>query len=373
MWSLPMLSSTHADRTPVRCDAPWTTLKGHQWRREELVELDEWVCWVTPHGQVGAEVAHGVPQLHLKQREGTLHVSLRIHILPTSRGAIPLVPALVLRLSLHLSLGLGGLGLLLLLPVAVYLLRRWYLAGALRWLACTSLASLLAVALLSALFAAGGWGLHIHHYFTGMIGYLLSRGTSRVAAVMRAVALGAFIHGLCIWGQPLGIPIWSEGTGTYHMFQGEIETSAQSGAGDGAGSVMWTGAQGQQGGDRVALSWALWGDLRRNCSQPLGEPAAGSPVYVVEMNHVEVYRGPHRSISVRLPAAGPGNPAGRFFFRVGVVSKGLLRGVASASNVLAVRAGHPPVDLYYNETSANACERAYYLLNQPASSLAGYV
>jgi len=143
--------------------------------------------------------------------------------------------------------------------------------------------------LLTLLFSMRNWGPHFHHYFLALLGYLGSRGTSRVAALLRAFCLGAFINGLCFWGNPLSIPMWNYGNGWYPP-EGSIRAGAQGLEG---ASVLWTAAEavraavstnGTQiyGSGGVRLSWALDRDVSRNCSLPveLNESEDGS-VFVV--------------------------------------------------------------------------------------------
>mmetsp|Transcript_10348 Transcript_10348/g.30739 ORF Transcript_10348/g.30739 Transcript_10348/m.30739 type:complete len:314 (+) Transcript_10348:178-1119(+) len=106
---------------------PGGALERRQWRREELAEFQEGVLGVTPHRQVRVEVAHAVPQLHLKQVEGPLDVPLRVDVLPSGgragdagllRPVLRLGPLLLRRHLLPELLSLGcGSGLRCLLPL----------------------------------------------------------------------------------------------------------------------------------------------------------------------------------------------------------------------------------------------------------------
>merc|ERR1712032_768130 len=115
----------------------------------------------------------------------------------------------------------------------------------------------------------------------------------------------------------------------------------------------------------VLLSWALQADIEaNNCSLPVKPVAASADnVFLVEMNHLEVYRGSERWRYLSLPSG-----FSKFYFRVASVSPSV-----SKSKVLAVCDTYPPVDVYYNQSSASACTRANRLRLQPDSSLAGYV
>merc|ERR1719491_2672206 len=50
---------------------------------EQLRKGHEHVPGVAAHGQIWPEIAHGIPLLHLQQREGPLNVLLRVNVLPT--------------------------------------------------------------------------------------------------------------------------------------------------------------------------------------------------------------------------------------------------------------------------------------------------
>merc|ERR1712083_1169807 len=80
--------------------------------------------------------------------------------------------------------------------------------------------------------------------------------------------------------------------------------------------------------------------------------SADLQLFVLEMNHVEVYRGPETSHIVSLPPSD----SGRYFFRVGRLNVGLSSGVLDASLVLPVRSSVPVLDFPYNAT-ADVCDR----------------
>lgn len=133
--------------------------------------------------------------------------------------------------------------------------------------------------------------------------------------------------------------------------------------------VYWTDVDAFADERAVRLSWAPASEIEDgNCSVA----GAEGPQVVVEMNHVEVYRGKGRSQIFPLPRPPPSGEEPYYYFRVGMVNTGIASGVASASGVLAVKAGDEPVDSYYNQ-SAGACERLWLLQDQPASSLRGYL
>lgn len=113
-----------------------------------------------------------------------------------------------------------SLGLLALTPLILRLLWHWYRAGFLRQLVLGFGAGCCGFVALTLLFSYEDWGPHLHHYFLGLLGYLAARGHTRVAAVTRNLALGALIHGLCIWGAPEHIPLWQEGAGWYPESEG---------------------------------------------------------------------------------------------------------------------------------------------------------
>ncbi|CAK0893888.1 unnamed protein product [Prorocentrum cordatum] len=253
-------------------------------------------------------------------------------------------------------------GVLLVVPSAVVILRDWHRAGKLSRFALKTLACVIATVLLTLLFSTQDYGIHLHHYFVGLLGYLAARGPSRTAAVVRALSLGAFINGMARWGEPAGIPIWSVGAGRYPT-AGTVDTSSLGAA------VLWTDVGAVAEERAVRLSWAPADEVDGSSCSAAGEEG---PQVVVEMNHVEVYRGHDRSQVFPLPQAPASGEEPYYYFRVGVVSTGIASGVSSASRVLAVRAGDEPVGPYYNET-ATACERLWLLQHQPPSSLRGYL
>eukprot|EP00927_Polykrikos_kofoidii_P078718 TRINITY_DN75533_c0_g1_i1.p1 TRINITY_DN75533_c0_g1~~TRINITY_DN75533_c0_g1_i1.p1 ORF type:complete len:661 (-),score=36.56 TRINITY_DN75533_c0_g1_i1:3-1985(-) len=256
-----------------------------------------------------------------------------------------------------------------LLPIVAYLLRAWHRAGLLCMFACRTLKGCCVIILLTILFETKGWGLHLHHYFIGAVCYLGSRGPSRVAIVVRAVCLGVFVEGLATWGDPAGIPIWSEGEGALGLTRKANVKSS----GNMSSSVVWTSVDllGGAGGG-VHLSWALISDLERSsCSLPVVSTASEGSVFVVEMNHVEVYRGSNRSWTFRFPSTS--RDARRFYFKVGEVQTSFLTSaVVSSTPVLPVRTLWPPVE-NYPDPGANACERAAAFLRQPTSSVENFV
>jgi hypothetical protein len=257
-------------------------------------------------------------------------------------------------------------GVLLVVPGAVVILWDWHRAGKLRRFVLKMLAGVIAIVLLTLLFSTQNYGIHLHHYFIGLVGYLAARGPSRTAAVVRALSLGAFINGMARWGEPTGIPIWS--------FDPIAETVATSAAGD---SIQWTDVNALVHERAVRLWWAPASEIEEGNCSVAGEEG---PQVVVEMNHMEVYRGHSRSQVFPLPQPPTSGEEPYYYFRVGLVSTGASSGVASASQVLAVKAGDQPVDLWWGDPDleldlpwAGACERRQLLQNQPAFSLQGYL
>lgn len=261
---------------------------------------------------------------------------------------------------------LYSVGAASLVPMVCILLRRWYQAKCLRWLVCVLLGGTTATVILSLIFSTVDWGLHLHHYFTSLIGYLFARGRSRPAMIFRAFCLGALVDGICRWGQPQNLPIWSEGSG-WLPDTGEIDAASRAAKRD--MMVLWTGVDLHASNREVTLSWSLLGDLRERCLNQSRATNETAPVFVVEMNHIEVYRGPNLSWTFAFPPSVLSSTASRHvYFRVGTVERGMSRGVASASKVLAVNASWPPVEFYYS-ASADICDRVVALQNQPRWSL----
>merc|ERR1712216_41277 len=154
--------------------------------------------------------------------------------------------------------------------------------------------SALALASVTILFKTADWGLHLHHYFLGICGYFGARGNSRVAAIARALCLGVFINGFTLWGEYTYLALWAAGEG-WEPPTGVIETEGSS------SGVMWTAAEVALGHRSVLLSWAMGDDVfTDNCSLPVIPPSSDE-VFVVEMNHIEVYRGFQRSHNFTLP------------------------------------------------------------------------
>jgi len=264
-----------------------------------------------------------------------------------------------------------GTGAAVVMPAVCCICRQWYRARCLRWLICFALSAAAAIIIMTLIFSTADWGLHIHHYFISLTGYLFARGRSRLATAFRAFCLGAFVNGLVRWGRPEDIPIWHPGSG-WLPDSGKVDAAAV--AASRAARVVWTAVDVLAGG-KVTLAWGLVGDLQKSCDNPPQATGDAAPVYVVEMNHVEVYRGHSTSWTFALPPAiltGNGNVSGHAYFRVGAVNRGANTGISSASRVLAVRSSTPPTEVYYN-SSADACQRASVLQGQPPSSLAGFI
>mmetsp|Transcript_145661 Transcript_145661/g.369646 ORF Transcript_145661/g.369646 Transcript_145661/m.369646 type:complete len:731 (-) Transcript_145661:35-2227(-) len=277
-------------------------------------------------------------------------------------------------------------GAALLAPLAIVVLRRWYRSGKMRSCVCSSCKACAALLLITILITPAGCNLHLHHYFVGLMGWLAARGNSRAAMVARALSLGAIINGICLFGI---LPMWDVGHGWY-------PTNAVIDSGSAGTSVQWTGVEaGRVDANGTAtelhLSWALVRGLDTNgCSggprsdlvandlnssvldandwNPWAQAPAASPRFVLEMNHVEVYRGASTSFTVPLPPSD----SGRYFFRVGRLRAGWSGGVDDASLVLPVRSAEPLFDFPYNAT-ADVCERMRMLQARPVSSLSGYI
>eukprot|EP00913_Durusdinium_trenchii_P001689 g1563.t1 len=273
---------------------------------------------------------------------------------------------------------------------------------------------------LTLLFSTSGWGLHLHHYFIALMCYLASRGKSNCSAVARALCLGALINGLSHWGETYQIPIWTEGTGWYPP-SGNVDA----GAWGNDDQVILTAAERVNQSEEILLRWAFVKDLiSSNCSlDPQQErsvpkpkannipvyqtlravvkgtcrlrfsvtchtcdcgirrypcnfaPQQDSSIFVVEMNHIEIYRGPQRSLRFLPPApVSSSSSSSSVFVRVGRVSPGLSRQVISATQVLALRATRtgPALTWPYASTTDD-CEKATVIVQQPSSTLEGYL
>eukprot|EP00929_Paragymnodinium_shiwhaense_P022884 TRINITY_DN14482_c0_g1_i4.p1 TRINITY_DN14482_c0_g1~~TRINITY_DN14482_c0_g1_i4.p1 ORF type:complete len:507 (-),score=63.36 TRINITY_DN14482_c0_g1_i4:275-1657(-) len=259
-------------------------------------------------------------------------------------------------------------------PAVAFLLRAWYKAGMLRWLACVCCGSSGVVLVLTILFALRGFGLHLHHYFVGLVGYMLSRGHSRVAAICRALCLGLFLDGIAGWGDPSGIPIWSKGSGWSPDIGGTASAAFSSELSN--ESLLWTSATSSDDGESISLTWASKGELLESeCMLPMVLNASQDNIYVLELNHVELYRGPARSVTVTFPT-----DASVFYFRVGAVNRGVRQGVKTKTSVVlpVLRGASQPVAHYYGYNVTNmsiddACTRAVILQDQPAQMYAGYI
>lgn len=263
-----------------------------------------------------------------------------------------------------------GIGTLALLPAICWLLRVWYKAKCLHKFLGMLVSSGISIIILTLIFSTVNWGLHLHHYFSSSVGFLFARGTSRTARLFRAFCLGAIINGLCRWGRPADIPIWQEGSG-WLPDQGEVDSGAK--YTDHSRQVLWTGVELMPNSYAVNLSWARYDNLRRSCSRPPQAPVADDEVYVVEMNHVEVYRGKNTSWTFPFPPPTLNNQFHRkVYFRVGTVSRSSSIGVISVSTVLAVQPAFPPTQVYYN-SSVDVCDRAVLLQSQPVESLKGFI
>ncbi|CAE7519573.1 unnamed protein product [Symbiodinium natans] len=253
-------------------------------------------------------------------------------------------------------------GSLVLLPLAVGVLREWNRAGLLGWVLRRVLAIAVGIILLTLVFSTSGFGLHLHHYFVALAAYFGSRGRSRVTAVARALCLGALINGLSHYGETYDLPLWYEGLGWYPP-TGEVNVGAW-GQGD---QVIFTAAEATNVPDEVLLRWGLVRDLgASNCTEGY-DPDDGT-IFVVEMNHIEIYRGPSRHLTAPLFSTVPGDTA---YVRVGRVSPGLSRRVVSASQVLKLQRGPSPL-LWPYEASSDMCAKATTLAQQP-DTLDGYI
>ncbi|CAJ1437190.1 unnamed protein product [Effrenium voratum] len=253
------------------------------------------------------------------------------------------------------------LGLMSLAPFVCGVLRDWYRAGLLRWVLMQVLLFATAVVGLTLIFSTSGWGLHLHHYFIGLMGYLGSRGRSRWSAVARALCLGALINGLSHWGETYEIPIWTQGAGWY-PHTGQINA----GGWGHEEQVIFTAAERVNNSDQILLRWALVRDLSAsNCSLSTYQ-AQDSSIFVVEMNHIEIYRGPARSVVAPLPATD-----GRVFVRAGRISPGLVQQVVSATQVLGLNRTGELLRWPYGEE--DDCSKAAALVRQPEEMLDGFI
>lgn len=226
---------------------------------------------------------------------------------------------------------LYGLGLAVLLPLVIYLLRRWYLAGALRQLFLGVAGVVVAIGILSIFVSkTTRWGLHLHHYFMGLLGYLGARGDSKVAVVVRAISLGSFINGLSLWGQQLSLPIWSASDAlVIPTTKVELYLTFPT-----MPALLWTQAAMVSTG-MVYLSWASQWQLDSNCQTFFQNSQS---TYVVEMNNVTMYRGPLQSTAISLPVAPTGPAPQRYYFTVGQLDNTWTDTVIVKSGTLVVPA-----------------------------------
>lgn len=247
------------------------------------------------------------------------------------------------------------MGSLVLLPMVIGVLRDWRRAGLLGWVLRRMLAIVVGIILLTLVFSTSNFGLHLHHYFVALLAYLGSRGRSRWTAMARALCLGALINGLSHYGETYELPIWYEGLGWYPP-SGNVNTGSW---GDGE-QVIFTAAEAANVSDEVLLRWSLVRDLSAgNCTEGY-DPKDGT-IFVVEMNHVEIYRGPDRYVTTPIFGSMPGDTA---YVRVGRVSPGLSRRVVSASQVLPLKRG-PSLLQWPYEASSDMCTKATALAQQP--------
>jgi len=257
------------------------------------------------------------------------------------------------------------LGLAVLLPLVLGVLNDWRRAGLLTWVLGRVLAIFATIIGLTLIFSSAGWGLHLHHYFIALLCYLGSRGRSRLTCVARALCLGAVINGLSHWGETDQIPIWTEGSGWYPP-SGEISSGAW-GRGE---QVIFTAAEATNNADEILLRWGLYKDLgASNCSLATYEPEEDGTIFVVEMNHVEIYRGPGRSLVAPLFASVSSDS---IYVRVGRIATGLSRTASSASQVLALHRGPTALAWPYG-SNIDDCAKVEALTVQPEWSLDGYI
>jgi hypothetical protein len=204
-----------------------------------------------------------------------------------------------------------GVVALIVLPIVIWMLRRWWFSGVLRGLACTSLAVILAVVMLSLLFATSNFSFHLHHYFFGLMGCLFFRGNSRIAAVMRALCLGSFINGIAFWGFADNLPIWSHSPGDAEGLTPwrKSSTPNYTAFASPKGRPSLTQLQGSNSNTTLTISWTHLnsGDQFTRlewCKRLAGERFisgyAPDRAWVLEMNNIEIYRGRGHRVSFNI-------------------------------------------------------------------------
>lgn len=265
-------------------------------------------------------------------------------------------------------------GFVVLLPMVLGVLRDWYRAKLLTWLFRQVLSFAMLIVVLTLIFSTSGWGLHLHHYFIGLFCYIASRGRSTCSALSRALCSGALINGLAFWGETYEVPIWAEGAGWYPP-SGNVDMSAFGNY----DQVIFTAAERVNESDDILLRWAFVKDLgSSNCSLDSLDVQDGS-IFVVEMNHIEIYRGSARSLRFQPNATrfgrGANGSATPLYVRVGRIGQGLARQVISASQVLALQYGSPSQSAltWPYDSTVDDCKKATTIFQQPEWTLDGYV
>ena len=274
-------------------------------------------------------------------------------------------------------------GLVLLLPLAIGVLRDWYRAKLLFFLLRHVFFVAVLIIVLTLIFSTSGWGLHLHHYFIALFCYVASRGSSKCSALARALCLGALINGLAFWGETYEIPIWAEGEGWYPP-SGDVDMAAFGNY----NQVLFTAAERVNESDNILLRWAFVKDLSAsNCSLDNVDVQDGS-IFVVEMNHIEIYRGPARSLrfqpnATRFGVAKNATHLGvaknatdeerHVYVRVAQIGQGLSRRVISATQVLALRYESSQPLTWPYALSLDDCTKATAIAQQPDWTLEGYV
>lgn len=135
--------------------------------------------------------------------------------------------------------------------------------------------------------------------------------------------------------------------------------------------VIFTAAERVNESDDILLRWAFVKDLgSSNCSLDSLDVQDGS-IFVVEMNHIEIYRGSARSLRFQPNATrfgrGANGSATPLYVRVGRIGQGLARQVISASQVLALQYGSPSQSAltWPYDSTVDDCKKATTIFQQP--------
>lgn len=142
--------------------------------------------------------------------------------------------------------------------------------------------------------------------------------------------------------------------------------------------VIFTAAERVNESEDILLRWAFVKDLgSSNCSLDSLDVQESS-IFVVEMNHIEIYRGSARSLRFQPNATRfkrGANSSAALYLRVGRIGQGLARQVISASQVLALHYGSPSQTAltWPYDSTADDCTKATTIFQQPEWTLDGYV